>query len=575
MRHILPLSLVLTLAACTAKDVGLDSVDTGEPRVLTEPDLFEDINDDPNIFEANLSAKEALVQIGDDYVTMLSYGGRVPGPEIRVTQGDRVIIHLQNDLPEEFPTTIHWHGIEGTNAMDGTPVTQGPVMPGESFTYDFIVPRAGVFWFHPHIRGGQTTHSGLYAPLIVEDPDEPALEVAGVLPEPTQTLVFSDVSFYNEEVLSVEVDNAMEIMNGTEGTVMLVNGQEQPRLEIPADGVRLQLLNTSITRFYRLAVPGHTLVRVGGEGGLLETARVEGGSVPSRTEAADGTLIEEGQRSLGYEEGEILLSPAERADVVLVPNGQVGDELTLRWEDYARGRHGMWMEGDEMVMGDADDDGSRLGADLATFVLTEPTGGAFTGIAEGTPILQSLGRSIEPIELGETWVDFTGENKTELQGRMDMWQDDAGVWQMETFFTIDDEAWMPDLSGPEQALAATAKVASLGDTVLWEVHNSTSMAHPWHLHGFSFQPVEFVRHDSEAEHEEGEEEIEEGTVTRWDATHVEFEDTVLIPPATSVFYRVKLEDYNGDGGSAGRWVKHCHIFQHGENGMMSELVVEP
>jgi FtsP/CotA-like multicopper oxidase with cupredoxin domain len=156
------------------------------------------------------------------------------------------------------------------------------------------------------------------------------------------------------------------------------------------------------------------------------------------------------------------------------------------------------------------------------------------------------------------------------------------TWLMDTEMTINGVEWHPDRTGPTQPEAPTAKHASLGDVLVWEVHNTTSMAHPWHLHGFSYQPLEFIRHDGEGdgheaggEEEEEEEEEEDLTTTHWTLDYDEYEDTTLIPPHTSLIYRVKLEDVNGDGGAAGRWLKHCHIFQHGEDGMMSELIVSP
>jgi FtsP/CotA-like multicopper oxidase with cupredoxin domain len=573
--HLLTCALV---GACTTtkEEEAVAADDTGS---VPGADPFEDINPDPNIFEANLTARETTITLGSTEVTMLSYAGTVPGPEIRVVQGDRVIVHLQNDLPADFPTSIHWHGIEGSNAMDGTPVTQTPIAPGDAFTYDFIAPRPGIFWFHPHVRGGQSTFSGLYAPLIVEDPDEQTLVDMGILPADRRTLVFSDTTPYDGKPISVEVDNAMEIMNGTEGELLMVNGQLMPTIQIGAgDGVRLQLINSSITRFYRLKVVGHSLMRVGGEGGLLDTARLEGGTVTGTVFDADGNVIGEDTVSLRHDKGEIVLGPAERADVVLVPEGNVGDTIILRWEDYARGRHGMWMEGDQMVMGDADDDGTREGHDIATFELVEGTASGFS-IEEGDPILTALGRSVGQVDMSGPVIEFMGEAATELQGDMPMWLE-GDTWLMDTEMTIDGIEWKPEMTGASQPEAPTAKYGNIGDVIQWEVHNTTSMAHPWHLHGFSYQPIEFIRHDTEGdghgdEEGEGEGEEEPETFTKWSIDYDEYEDTTLIPPHTSLIYRVKLEDPNGDGGAAGRWLKHCHIFQHGEDGMMSELIVAP
>jgi FtsP/CotA-like multicopper oxidase with cupredoxin domain len=125
----------------------------------------------------------------------------------------------------------------------------------------------------------------------------------------------------------------------------------------------------------------------------------------------------------------------------------------------------------------------------------------------------------------------------------------------------------PDHGGPELPLAPSARTAKLGDTILWEVRNDTGMSHPFHLHGFSYQPLELVRH---AEDHDGEEQVE----VRMPFEHVEHVDTTNIPAHSSLFFRVPLHDPNADGGALGRWMLHCHIIQHAEAGMMSELLVE-
>ncbi len=99
-----------------------------------------------------------------------AYGTTVPGPEIRLRAGDVLRAAFTNDLPD--PTTVHWHGVALRNDMDGVPgVTQSAVEPGGRFVYEFTVPDPGTYFFHPHT--GVQLDRGLYAPLIVEDPNEP------------------------------------------------------------------------------------------------------------------------------------------------------------------------------------------------------------------------------------------------------------------------------------------------------------------------------------------------------------------------------------------------------------------
>lgn len=104
-------------------------------------------------------------------VTAMTYNGMVPGPLIRVTEGDQVQVVVHNQLSE--PTTIHWHGVEVPNAMDGVPdMTQAPIQPGETFIYEFTARPAGTFIYHSHYEGDRQVSTGLYAPLII-DPAEP------------------------------------------------------------------------------------------------------------------------------------------------------------------------------------------------------------------------------------------------------------------------------------------------------------------------------------------------------------------------------------------------------------------
>jgi FtsP/CotA-like multicopper oxidase with cupredoxin domain len=118
-----------------------------------------------------LDAVPGAVDLGGITVRTWSYQGEIPGPEIRVRKGDTVKAALANRLPD--PTTVHWHGIAIRNDMDGVPTaTQAPVAAGRDFTYRFTAADPGTYWYHPHV--GVQLDRGLYGPLIVEDPAEPA-----------------------------------------------------------------------------------------------------------------------------------------------------------------------------------------------------------------------------------------------------------------------------------------------------------------------------------------------------------------------------------------------------------------
>ena len=108
-----------------------------------------------------------------------AYNGQVPGPQIRVREGDRVRINLRNGLEES--TAIHFHGLEVPNDQDGVPfITQPPVKPGESYTYEFVVPNSGSHMYHSHHNSAKQVGLGLLGAFIVEPRQPRAIEKVDV-----------------------------------------------------------------------------------------------------------------------------------------------------------------------------------------------------------------------------------------------------------------------------------------------------------------------------------------------------------------------------------------------------------
>jgi FtsP/CotA-like multicopper oxidase with cupredoxin domain len=99
-----------------------------------------------------------------------TYNGTVPGPAIRVRQGDRVRVVLKNELPES--TSIHWHGVIVPNRMDGVPyITQPPVKPGQTFVYEFTARNPGSHMYHSHHAADAQVPKGLLGAFIIEPRD--------------------------------------------------------------------------------------------------------------------------------------------------------------------------------------------------------------------------------------------------------------------------------------------------------------------------------------------------------------------------------------------------------------------
>ena len=117
--------------------------------------------------------RQSLVGAAYPATEVWAYNGMVPGPELRFKQGERLRVEVENALG--VATTVHWHGIRLPNAMDGVPgVTQAPIAAkGGRFSYEFELPDAGTYWYHPHLGGPEQVSRGLYGALVVEEREPP------------------------------------------------------------------------------------------------------------------------------------------------------------------------------------------------------------------------------------------------------------------------------------------------------------------------------------------------------------------------------------------------------------------
>jgi manganese oxidase len=94
------------------------------------------------------------------------YNGRTPGPTIEAVEGDRVRFYVTNKLPE--PTTVHWHGLEVPNGMDGVSgLTQPSIAPGKTFRYEFALTNPGTFMYHPHFDEMTQMGMGMMGMFVV------------------------------------------------------------------------------------------------------------------------------------------------------------------------------------------------------------------------------------------------------------------------------------------------------------------------------------------------------------------------------------------------------------------------
>lgn len=302
-------ALALLASLATA---GTPAIHAAEARPA-DPDLrvLVDENPDPRVVEVTLTAAPLRTSIipGAPRSHGFGYNGGSPGPTLEVREGDRVVVHFRNRLPEA--TTVHWHGLHLPFTADGSPFH--PVAPGEDYTYDFTVRRgsAGTYWYHPHPdhRTGHQVGMGLYGAVVVRADDDP---LPSTLPE--KVLIFTDnrvngdgaLDFPHHESPQATADRE----NGREGEVLLVNGRVMPTLGIRAGEVqRWRIINASAARVLRLYLPGHTLLHVGNDGGLFERP---------------------------VEVSELVVANAERVEVLVRATGPPGGRAVLQTLPYDR-----------------------------------------------------------------------------------------------------------------------------------------------------------------------------------------------------------------------------------------------
>lgn len=180
---------------------------------------------------------------------VLAFNGSIPAPTIRCRQGEKVIIRFTNKLSE--PTTIHWHGLRIPIEMDGVPfLSQPPIMPGETFVYEFTPPDAGTFWYHPHMNSVKQLGMGLVGLIIVE-------EAEPVLFDEEQEIVLKHWHLDKQGQWKNLMVPRLSARMGTPGEWSSVNGVHEPVYTLKQNATtRLRIANVDNTITYPIAIEG-------------------------------------------------------------------------------------------------------------------------------------------------------------------------------------------------------------------------------------------------------------------------------------------------------------------------------
>ena len=271
------------LPAYAREALSVSQTKTGQPY----PDTIDLEIDEPTLKIAGRTARPVTVN------------NSIPGPLIRLREGQDVTLRVTNRLKED--TSIHWHGILLPDNMDGVPgVSFRGIKPGETFTYRFPVKQNGTYWYHSH--SGMQEQLGLYGPLIIDpaqpDPVKFDREYVMVLsdwmfenPKKALANLKKMSGYYNFQRLTgldalrsaewnrmrMDPTDIADITGGTYTYLMngLAPDSNWTGLFQPGERVRLRFINASAMTYFDIRIPGLKLTVVQADGQNVQPVTVD------------------------------------------------------------------------------------------------------------------------------------------------------------------------------------------------------------------------------------------------------------------------------------------------------------
>ena len=359
----------------------------------------------------------------------MGVNGDVLGPTLILNQGDFVQFQVDNQLGE--PTTIHWHGMHVAPENDGGPHTV--IQPNEVWTPAFtVLDKAATYWYHPHLHEKTNEHvsKGIAGMIIVRDDEEAALNLPRTYGVDDFPLVIQTKDF----------DQAKQIVVPSNADdVLLVNATIDPVLEVPAQVVRLRLLNGSSMRVFNIGLSGNaTFYQIASDGGLL-------------SEPLALTRLQ--------------MAPGERAEILLDLSGMEGQTVSLM--SYAS-------ELPNGVYG-AENPGMMPFMSLTGYEPNPLNGTDFNILA-----LQVVAATDNPVtEIPTALVEVTPipESEADLTRELTFTPASPGPNQLNGDFLINGNSFHLDVINA---------VIPLGNTEIWSIFNQSAIAHPFHIHDVQF-----------------------------------------------------------------------------------------
>lgn len=538
-----------------------------------------------------LSGEDIHLSIGDAHFATggrsghaYAVNGTVPGPLIRLREGQNVRLHVTNNLAED--SSIHWHGLLLPFQFDGVPGVSFPgIRPGQTFTYEFPIRQAGTYWWHSH--SGLQEQAGHYGPLVIEATDGSDgrydRDYVVLLSEFTP-LHLHDIMrklkvgdhYFNRQMVTAsdgEMSGAERRMwgrmrmnprdiadvNGSTYT-FLVNGHgPHDNLELlfrPGERVRLRIINGSAMTFFNLRIPGVPLSVIQADGKDVRPVTVD-------------------ELQIGVAETyDVVISPPSGAHAIVAEamdrSGMGVAHLTSRAGQRATPpplREVPTLTMADMGMGGMDHSGHSGGTDHSAHdpgpaESGQPAAMDHSGMDHSMRDTSLLPPQVEvgpgldmvaPMPVDR--MDFPGLGLDTVRHRVLRYTDLKALRpnphrpverEMEIHLTGNMERYMWSFDGKAFSAVTDNPIRfAYDERVRVKLVNQTMMAHPIHLHGHFFELVNGADH-----------------------LHQPLKHTLVVQPGGSATFDLTANE-------PGDWAFHCHLLYHMHAGMMQVVTVRP
>jgi CopA family copper-resistance protein len=505
----------------------------------------------------------------------IGLNGTVPGPLIRLREGQNVRLHVQNDLDED--SSIHWHGLLLPFQFDGVPGISFPgIKPRSTFVYEFPIKQAGTYWYHSH--SGLQEQLGLYGPIVIDPAGEDPVRA-----DREHVIVLSDHSPLHPHVIFKKLKQQAGYFNHQQQTLAgLLKREDQPLAERlmwggmrmdptdisdvtgstysylvngygpqdnwtalfqPGERVRLRVINASSMTTFNVRIPGLAMTVVQADGLAVRPVTVDEFQiavaetydvvVTPNTDAAF-TIVGEAVDRSGMARATLAPRAGMIATVPPLRKRPVASMKDMGMDMTAAGASdGAMAEMDMPGM-----DHAAMGHDMGSMKMRDPDNAPQVKMGPGV-------QTISPMAMDRTGdpgqgLESVGHKVLTYRDLMAAERNPdvrAPSREMDIHLTANMERYMWSFDGVKFSDAKEPIAFTLGERVRVNLINDTMMTHPIHLHGHYFELV--TGHGD----------------------HAPRKHTVNVQPGGKVTF-----DLTAD--APGDWAFHCHMLYHMHAGMM-------